>query len=50
MVANGARDELYVTDPLARQLVVIDTVSFAVKARRDLGHVPSLLAWVGIAR
>lgn len=50
MAANGARDELYVTDPVARQLIVIDTVSFAVKSRRDLGHVPALIAWAGIAR
>jgi len=50
MVANGARDELYVTDPLARQLIVLDTVGFSVKSRRTLEYVPALLAWTGIAR
>jgi hypothetical protein len=30
--------------------VVVDSVTFAVKARRDLGYVPALLAWVGIER
>jgi hypothetical protein len=50
MAANGARDELYVTDPVARQLIVLDTVGFSVKSRRDLDHVPGLLAWTGIAR
>lgn len=50
LVASGAGDELYLTDPVARQLIVLDTQSFVVKSRRDLGYVPSLLAWVGIAR
>jgi hypothetical protein len=50
VVANHARDEVYVSDPVARQLVVVDSVTFAVKARRDLGYVPALLAWVGIER
>jgi hypothetical protein len=50
MVANGARDELYLTDPLARQLIVLDTVGFSVKSRRTLDHVPALLTWTGIAR
>jgi len=50
VAANGARDEIYVTDPIARQLIVLDALTFAVKSRRDLGYVPSLLAWVGIAR
>jgi hypothetical protein len=50
VAASGARDEVYITDPVARQLIVLDAVSFAVKSRRDLGYVPSLLTWVGIAR
>ena len=48
--ANGARDELYLTDPVARQLVVINSTSGAVIARRDLGFVPSYLTWTGITR
>jgi hypothetical protein len=48
--ANGARDEVYLTDPVARQLVVVDSLTGAVKARRDLGFVPSGAAWLGITR
>lgn len=48
--ANGARDEVYFTDPVARQLVVVDSTTGAVTARRDLGFVPSGLAWLGITR
>lgn len=50
LVANGARDELYLTDPVARQVVVIDSRSGSVSARRDLGYTPALAAWVGIPR
>lgn len=47
---NEARDEIYLTDPAARQLVVINSSTGAVTARRDLGFVPSYLTWTGIAR
>jgi hypothetical protein len=50
LVANGAVDELYLTDPLARQLVVLDSATGAVKARRDLGYVPTYATWLGINR
>lgn len=50
IAANHARDEVYVTDPVARQLVVVDSATFAVKVRRDLGYLPALIAWVGIER
>jgi hypothetical protein len=50
LVANGARDEVYLTDPVAGQLVVIDSRSAALSARRNLGFTPSGAAWVGIAR
>jgi hypothetical protein len=48
--ANGARDEVYLTDPVAKQLVVIDSTTGAVKSRQALGYVPSGLAWLGITR
>lgn len=48
--ANGARDEVYLSDPVARQLVVINATTGAVIARRELGFVPAGLAWVGITR
>jgi hypothetical protein len=50
IVANGAKDEVYITDPVARQLVVVNSVTGAVVTRRDLGYIPSALAWLGIAR
>ncbi len=50
IVANGARDELYVTDPVARQLVVVDAATGAVQRRHDLGYVPGGIAWLGITR
>lgn len=50
IVANGAKDEVYITDPVAKQLVVVNSVTGAVVTRRDLGYVPSALAWLGITR
>jgi hypothetical protein len=50
IVANGAKDELYITDPQARQLVVVDSATGAVKSRRNLDFVPSGVAWLGITR
>ncbi len=50
IVANGAKDELYLTDPVARQLVVINSQTGAVITRRELGFIPSTAAWLGITR
>ncbi len=50
ITANGAKDELYITDPLARQLVVVSSLTGSVLARRDLGFTPSNAVWVGITR
>ena len=50
IVANGAKDEVYITDPVARQLVVVNSLTGTVVTRRDLGYVPSALAWLGITR
>jgi hypothetical protein len=47
---NGARDEVYLTDPVARQVVVLNTQTLAVTARRNLDHVPSAAVWLGITR
>lgn len=48
--ANSARDEVYLTDPQARQLVTVDAATGAVRSRQDLGYVPGGLTWLGIAR
>jgi hypothetical protein len=50
LTANGAKDEIYITDPVARQLVVVDSLSGTVKERRDLGFTPSNAVWIGIPR
>jgi hypothetical protein len=50
IVANGARDQVYITDPVARQLVVINSVTGAIVERRTLGFSPSAAAWIGITR
>lgn len=50
LTANGARDEVYLTDPAASQLVVLNAANGTVTARRSLGYVPSALAWLGITR
>lgn len=48
--ANGARDEVYLTDPVARQLIVLNAATGAVIERRNLGFAPRALAWLGITR
>ncbi len=50
ITANGAKDEIYITDPMSRQLVVVNSLNGAVLARRDLGFTPSIATWVGITR
>ncbi|MBB4843702.1 hypothetical protein HNP55_002225 [Paucibacter oligotrophus] len=50
MAANGAKDELYLSDPQASQLLVLDTSKVSVTARRSLGYVPAALTWTGISR
>jgi hypothetical protein len=35
---------------VARQLVVVNSITGAVVTRRDLGYSPSALAWLGITR
>jgi hypothetical protein len=49
-VANEARDEVYLSDPGARQLVVVNTGSLEVKRRANLDFRPTYLAWLGIVR
>lgn len=48
--ANGARDEVYLTDPVAGQLIVINSVDGTVRTRRSLGFTPLVATWLGIAR
>ncbi|NUZ07929.1 hypothetical protein [Piscinibacter koreensis] len=47
---NEARDEVYLSDPGARQLVVVNTSSLEIARRANLDFRPSYLAWLGIAR
>ena len=48
--ANEARDEVYLSDPGARQLVAINTTTLEVARRTVLDFRPTYLAWLGIAR
>lgn len=50
ITANGAKDEIYITDPVAQQLVVVNSLTGAVLARSSLGFTPSGAVWVGITR
>lgn len=50
IIANGAKDVVYVTDPVARQWVAIDATTGAVQTRHALSYVPSGAAWLGITR
>lgn len=48
--ANEAIDEVYLSDPLARQVLAVDSAKLQVARRLDLGFRPAYLAWVGIQR
>lgn len=50
LAANGARDEVYLSDPMGRQMLVVDSAQAQIKQRVALGFSPSYLAWLGIAR
>ena len=50
ITANGARDEVYITDPAGQKLVVLNSSTNVITARRDLGYVPSNAVWLGIKR
>ena len=50
IAANGARDEIYITDPASQQLVVVNTITNVVTDRRNLGFTPSNAVWLGIKR
>ena len=50
IVANGAKDVLYITDPVARQLVTVNSQTGAVVSRTALGFMPSSITWVGIGK
>ena len=50
ITANGARDEVYITDPAGQKLVVLNSSTNSITARKDLGYTPSNAAWLGIKR
>jgi hypothetical protein len=50
IVANGAKDQFYITDPVARQLVTVNSQTGAVVSRTALGFMPSSITWIGIGR
>lgn len=50
IAVNNAKDEFYVTDPVAKQLVTVNSQTGAVISRTALGFTPSAITWTGIAR
>ena len=50
LATSAAVNEIYLTDPVAQQLITLDSATLAVKSRRSLGFVPAHATWVGIAR
>lgn len=50
IAVNQAKDELYVTDPLGKQVITVNSLTGAVLGRANLGFVPSSITWTGIAR
>lgn len=50
ITSNGARDEVYITDPAGQKLVVLNSSTNAITARRDLGYTPTNAVWLGIKR
>ncbi|MFG6446626.1 hypothetical protein ACG0Z6_00065 [Roseateles sp. BYS180W] len=50
LAANGAADELYLSDPVAKQLLVLNSKTGEVVTRHPLTFVPSAMAWLGIKR
>jgi hypothetical protein len=50
IAVNLAKDELYVTDPVAKQLVTVNSQTGAVVSRAALGFTPSAITWTGITR
>lgn len=47
---NEARDEVYLSDPTARQIVVINSATQTVARRAAVDFRPTYLAWLGIVR
>lgn len=50
IAVNGARDRIYLTDPVAGQLVEVDSSNGTVLSRQALGFAPAAVAWLGITR
>ncbi len=49
LIPNKLTDELYLTDPIGKQLVVLRNTG-EISTRVNLGYVPNGAAWVGIQR
>jgi hypothetical protein len=50
LVASGARDEIYLSDPVAQQVIVLDSNTLQVKQRLAVGLKPATMTWLGITR
>lgn len=48
IAASLARDEMFISDPVARQVAVVDVPSATVRNRLNMGFAATGLAWLGI--
>lgn len=49
LAVSAADDKVYVTDPIAKQLITIDVDKAEITARKQLNFTPHKVTWVGIA-
>lgn len=50
LAASGKQDEMYITDPKARQLLSFNSSSHAIERRDNLSFSPAGMTWLGITR
>lgn len=49
LAISAADDKVYITDPIAKQLITIDAHDAEIKSRKQLNFTPHRITWLGIA-
>lgn len=49
LAISASDDQVYITNPITRQLITVDLHDAAVVAEKQLAYVPGKVVWVGIA-
>ncbi len=49
LAISASDDKVYVTDPIAKQLITIDVHDAEIKSRKQLNFTPHRITWLGIA-